>query len=48
MINIDGVTKENIKQYNSNWLQIPDHPYRILIIEGYQSGKTYSLFNLIN
>ena len=28
--------------------QIPDHPYRILIIGGSGSGKTNSLFNLIN
>ena len=27
-------TKENIKKENTNWPQIPDHPYRILIIGG--------------
>ena len=32
MINYDYFTKENIEQYNTNWSQIPDHPYRILII----------------
>ena len=32
MIHYDDVTKENIKQYNPNWPEIPDHPYRILII----------------
>ena len=47
MINFD-VTKENIKEHNSNWPQILDHPYRILIIGGSGSGKTNSLFNLIN
>ena len=26
MINFD-VTKENIKEHNLNWPQIPDHPY---------------------
>ena len=26
---------------------IPDHPYRILIIVGFGSGKANSLFNLI-
>ena len=41
------VTKENIKEHNPSWPQIPDHPYRILIIEGFGSGKTKSLFNLI-
>ena len=28
--------------------QIPDHPYRILIIAGSGSGKTNSLLNLIS
>ena len=48
MINFDDVTKENIKEYNPNWPQILDHPYKILIIGGSGSGKTNSLFNLIN
>ena len=48
MIIFDDVTKENIKEHNPNWPQIPDHPYKILIIGGFGSGKTYSLFNLIN
>ena len=48
MINFDDVKKENIKQYNPNWKQIPDHPYRTLTIGGYDSGKTNSLFNLIS
>ena len=48
MINFDDVVKENIKEHNLNWPQIPDHPYRILIIRGSGSGKTNSLFNLIN
>ena len=29
MINFDDVTKENMKQHNPNWPQIPDHPYKI-------------------
>ena len=29
-----------------NWLQISNHPYRILIIGDSGSGKTNSLFNL--
>ena len=45
MINYDDVMKENIK--DQNWLQIPNHPYRILIIGGFGSGKTNALFNLI-
>ena len=48
MINFDDVVKEETKENNSNWPQIPDHPYRILIIGGSGSGKTNSLFNLIN
>ena len=48
MINFDDVTKENIKEHNPNWPQIPDHPHRIFTIAGSGSGKTTSLFNLIN
>ena len=48
MINSDDITKENIKEHNLNWSQIPDNPYRILIIGGSESGKTNSLFILIN
>ena len=32
MIKFDDVTKETIKEPNSNWPQIPERPYRILII----------------
>ena len=37
-----------MKGHNTNWSQITDHPYRILIIGGSGSGKTNSLFNLIS
>ena len=47
MINFDNAVKESIKEHNSNWPQIPHHPYRIAIIRGSGSGKTSSLFNLI-
>ena len=47
MINFDNVRKENTKEHNPNWPQVPDHPYRIWIIGGSGSGKTNSLFNLI-
>ena len=48
MINIDDATKENIKEHNPNWPQIPDHPYKILLIGGSRFGKMNSLINLIN
>ena len=48
MINFDDVTKENIKEYNPNSSQIPDHTYRILIIGGSVSRKPNSLFDLIS
>ena len=35
------------KNHNLNWLYIPDHPYRILIISGSGSSKTNALLNLI-
>ena len=48
VINSDYVIKVNLKKHNPNWPQFSDHPYRILIIGGSGSGKTNSLFNLIN
>ena len=48
MLNLDDTTNENNKKHNKNWLFIPDHPYRILIIGGSGSGKTNALLNLIN
>ena len=39
---------ESVKiNHNPNWPYIPDHPYRILIIDGLGSGKTNVLLNLI-
>ena len=48
MINLDDVTKENIKERNPDWPRIPDHPYKILLTEHSECGKTNSLLNLIN
>ena len=48
MINFDDVIKEETKQNNTNWPQIPDHLHRILIIGDFGPRKTNSLFNLIN
>ena len=48
MINFDDYTNQNKTQHNLKWPYIPDHPYRILIIGGYGSGKTNALLNLIN
>ena len=39
MINFEDATKENIKEHNPNWPQIPDHLYRILITGGSGSEK---------
>ena len=39
MISIDDVAKENIKEHNPNWPQIPHHPYKILIIGCPGSGQ---------
>ena len=48
LINFDDVTKEKIKEHDLNWPQVSDHLHRILIIGDSGSGKTNSLFNLIN
>ena len=47
MINFDNYVNENKTIRNKNWPYIPDHPYRILIIGGWGSGKTNLLLNSI-
>ena len=47
MINFDGYVNENKNEHNKNCPNIPDHPYRILMIGGSGSGKTNVLLNLI-
>ena len=44
MFNLDYITKEDIKEYNPNWLEILDHLYKILIVGSLDPGK----HNLIN
>ena len=44
MFNFDNIAKK----CNLKWPELPDHPYRILIIGGSGSGKTNALLNLIN
>ena len=48
MFNFDYITKEDTKEHNPNWPEIPDHLYRILIVGGSGSGKTNALLNIIN
>ena len=47
MINFDDYVNENKTEHNENWPYTYDHPYRILIIGGWGSGKTNVLLNLI-
>ena len=39
MINFDAITKQNLKEYNPYWSQIPDQPYRILILKTLDQEK---------
>ena len=39
MINFDVVINEEAKEHNTNWKQVPDHPYSIFIIGRSGSGK---------
>ena len=47
MINFDDYINENTIEHNKNCPYIPDHPYRILIVGGWGSGKTNLLLNLM-
>ena len=48
MINFNDAIKEETKENNPNWPEIPDHLYRILITGGSGSGKINWLSDLIN
>ena len=47
MFDLDDITNENKEDHNKKWPYIPDHPYRMLIIGGSESGKTNVSLNLI-
>ena len=32
MFSFDYITKQDIKEHNPNWPEIPDHLYRILVV----------------
>ena len=44
MVNFDNVTRENLKEQNPAWSQIPDHPHRLFIITVSVSAKTNTLY----
>ena len=48
MINFNDYANENKTEHNLKWPNIPDHPYRILIIGGSGTVKKNTLLNLIN
>ena len=47
MFNFDYITKDDIREHNANWPQIPDHSYKILIVGRSGSVKTSALLNLL-
>ena len=48
MFNFDYITKKDIQEHNPNWPEIPNHPYRTVIVGGTGSGKINAMLNLIN
>ena len=48
MFNFDYIAKENIKEHNPTWSEIPDNPWRILIVAGSGFIKANALRNLEN
>ena len=47
MFSLDNITNKNNQEHSEKCLYIPDHLYRILIIDGSGSGKTNAFLNLI-
>ena len=45
MMNFDDIIKENIKEHNPNWSQIPDHPCKMIINGDSGSGKKVNYLN---
>ena len=41
MINFDDYTNENKTEHNLKWPYIPEHPYRILIVEFNKQSTRY-------
>ena len=39
MFNFYHITKEDTKEHNPNWPEIPNHPHRIIIVGVSGSGK---------
>ena len=47
MFNLDDITNKHNEEHNLEGPYVPDHPYRMLIIGGFGSGKTNAFLNLI-
>ena len=48
MFDFDYIAQANIKERNTKWPEIPNHPYKILIVGGSGSRKINALINIIN
>ena len=48
MFDFDHIAQANIKERNTKWPEIPNHPYKILIVGGSGSRKINALINIIN
>ena len=48
MLNFDYITKEDKKEHNPYWSDLPEHPYSIFVVGRSESGKTNALLNPIN